>query len=276
MTQNLTRHTPHQDEIDFLELIKILINSKKIIISTILVFAIASLIYSLSLQSSFESSFRIQIGDTLNGQGNKELIESSSSLLFAQGPKQARYLLEQVSKKIEKQKNMRFEFKYVLENNEEQIRQETEGKVTLAGDRYKLDFLEIIQLFDGEKIYTIVPENEEITVSTPEDSEEINVNPSQILNFYKEGYDYQWDIYQRVMGRNIQFIKLIPSEENADIKYLLLGIDVDQNSIYRLIEIGNGKTTTTLTIKNQEENITLPPYFFEFNVGDYPNYYLNN
>ena len=78
------------------------------------------------------------------------------------------------------------------------------------------------------------------------------------------------------MGRNIQFIKLIPSEENTDIKYLLLGIDVDQNSIYRLIEIGNGKTTTTLTIKNQEENITLPPNFFEFDVGDYPNYYMNN
>ena len=169
------------------------------------------------------------------------ILIGSSSLLFAQGPEQARYLLEQVSNKIEKQKNMRFEFKYVLENKEEQIRQETEGKVTLAGDRYKLEFLEIIQLFDGEKIYTIVPENEEITVSTPQDSEEINVNPSQILNFYKEGYDYQWDISQRVMGRNIQFIKLIPSEENTDIKYLLLGIDVDQNSIYRLIEIGNGK-----------------------------------
>ena len=43
---------------------------------------------------------------------------------------------------------------------------------------------------------------------------------------------------------------------------------------FNYIEIGNGKTTTTLTIKNQEENITLPPYFFEFNVGDYPNYYL--
>lgn len=204
------------------------------------------------------------------------ILIGSSSLIFAQGPEQASYLLEQVSNKIEKQKNIRFEFKYVLENKEEQIRQETEGKVTLAGDRYKLDFLEIVQLFDGEKIYTIVPENEEITVSTPKDSEEINVNPSQILNFYKEGYDYQWDIYQRVMGRNIQFIKLIPSEENTDIKYLLLGIDVDQNSIYRLIEIGNGKTTTTLTIINQEENITLPPYFFEFNVRDYPNYYLNN
>ncbi|MGB2153444.1 MAG: LolA family protein, partial [Flavobacteriaceae bacterium] len=143
------------------------------------------------------------------------ILLGSSSLLFAQGPEQAKYLLEQVSNKIEKQKNMRFEFMYVLENKEEQIRQETEGKVTLAGDRYKLDFLEIIQIFDGDKIYTIVPENEEITVSSPEESEEINVNPSQLLNFYKEGYDYQWDISQRVMGRNIQFVKLIPSEENT-------------------------------------------------------------
>lgn len=204
------------------------------------------------------------------------ILLGSSSLLFAQGSEQAKYLLDQVSNKIEKQKNMRFEFKYVLENKEEQIRQETEGKVTLAGDRYKLVFLEVIQIFDGDKIYTIVPENEEITVSSPEESEEINVNPSQILNFYKEGYDYQWDISQRVMGRNIQFVKLIPSEENTDVKYLLLGIDVDQNTIYRLIEIGNSKTTTTLTIKNQEENISLPPGFFEFNEDDYPNYYMNN
>ncbi len=203
------------------------------------------------------------------------ILFGSTSLLFAQGAEQAKYLLEQVSNKIENQKNIRFEFQYVLENKEEQIRQETQGKVTLAGDQYKLDFLEVIQIFDGDKIYTIVPENEEITVSSPEESEDINLNPTQLLNFYKEGYDYQWDISQRVMGRNIQFVKLIPSEENPDIKYLLLGIDVDQNTIYKLIEIGNSKTITTLIIKNQEENISLPPGFFKFNEDNYPNYYIN-
>ena len=198
------------------------------------------------------------------------------TVALAQGPEQAKYLLNQVSVEIKKQKNLRLEFQYVLENKEEQIKQETEGKVTLAGDQYKLEFLEVIQLFDGKKTYTIVPENEEVTVSIPEEGEAISVNPSKLLSFYEEGYDYHWDISQRVMGRNIQFVKLIPSEENEDIQYLLLGIDVAKNSIYRLIEIGNNKTTTTLTIINQEENISLPEDYFEFNSSEYPNFYINN
>ena len=201
---------------------------------------------------------------------------ASPILLFSQGPEQAKYLLNQVSAGIKKQKNMRFEFQYVLENKEEQIRQETEGKVTLAGDQYKLEFLEVIQLFDGKSIFTIVPENEEITVSDPEERESLSVNPSKLLSFYEEGYGYEWDITQKVMGRNIQYVKLIPIEENEDVQYLLLGIDIAINSIYKLIEIGNNKTTTTLTIKNQEENVSLPSDFFEFNSNEYPNYYINN
>ena len=204
------------------------------------------------------------------------LLLGCSTVALAQGPEQAKYLLNQVSVEIKKQKNLRLEFQYVLENKEEQIKQETEGKVTLAGDQYKLEFLEVIQLFDGKKTYTIIPENEEITVSIPDEGEAISVNPSKLLSFYEEGYDYHWDISQRVMGRNIQFVKLIPSEENEDIQYLLLGIDVAKNSIYRLIEIGNNKTTTTLTIINQEENISLPEDYFEFNSSEYPNFYINN
>ena len=204
------------------------------------------------------------------------LLLVSSTLLFAQGPEQAKYLLNQVSAETKKQKNLRFEFQYVLENKEEDTRQETEGKVTLAGNQYKLEFLEVIQLFDGDKIYTIVPENKEITVSAPEENEAISVNPSQLLNFYEEGYGYEWDIRQKVMGSNIQFVKLIPTEENVDVQYFLLGIDIAKNSIYKLIEIGNNKTSTTLTIKNQEENISLSPDFFEFNSAEFPNYYINN
>ena len=204
------------------------------------------------------------------------LLMGFSFLTMAQGPEQAKYLLNKVSTEIKTHQNLRLEFQYVLENKEEQIRQETEGKVTFAGDQYLLEFLDVIQLSDGEKLHTIVPENEEITISTPDPDEAISVNPSKLLSFYEEGYDYQWDISQRVMGRTIQYVKLIPSEENNDIRYLLLGIDLTKNSIYRLIEIGNNKTTTTLTILNQEENISLPSDYFEFDSSEYPNFYINN
>ena len=195
---------------------------------------------------------------------------------FGQGFEQAKNLLDQVSKEMKSHENIRFDFSYVLENKKEQIRQEMEGNVTLAGDRYQLHFLDAIQLFDGSKIYTIVPENEEITVSFPEDEEDVSVNPSKLLSFYEEGYGYEWDIEQRVMGRTIQFIKLIPSPASDEVKYLLLGIDINRKQVYRLIEIGNNGTLTTLTLKNQEFDISLPPTYFDFDAKAYPNYYIND
>ena len=195
---------------------------------------------------------------------------------IGQGFEQAKNLLDQVSKEMKRHENIRFDFSYVLENKKEQIRQEMEGNVTLAGDRYQLHFLDAIQLFDGSIIYTIVPENEEITVSVPEDEEDVSVNPSKLLSFYEEGYGYEWDIEQRVMGRTIQFIKLIPSPASDEVKYLLLGIDINRKHVYRLIEVGNNGTLTTLTLKNQEFGISLPPTYFEFDAKAYPNYYIND
>ena len=195
--------------------------------------------------------------------------------LNAQDTKAAQKLLDEVSTKIASFETMTFEFDYVLENRQENIKQETNGSVTVSGDRYKLLFLGAEQLFDGEKTYTIVPENEEITITSIEETEDIGINPSKLLYFYKEGYSFQWDIKQNVMGRTIQFIKLIPTEENKDVDYLLLGIDTIKKTIYRLIEIGSNQTRTTLTISNFVSNVKLTANFFKFDSSLYPDYYIN-
>lgn len=195
--------------------------------------------------------------------------------LNAQDTKAAQKLLDEVSTKIASFETMTFEFDYVLENRQENIKQETNGSVTVSGDLYKLLFLGAEQLFDGKKTYTIVPENEEITITSVEETEDIGINPSKLLYFYKEGYVFQWDIKQNVMGRTIQFIKLIPTEENKDVDYLLLGIDTVEKTIYRLIEIGSNQTRTTLTISNFVPNVKLTSNFFEFDASFYPDYYIN-
>jgi outer membrane lipoprotein-sorting protein len=199
----------------------------------------------------------------------------SGTAVKAQTTEAAKKLLDQVSAKIASFKTMQFDFVYVLENRQENIKQETEGSVTVSGDRYKLNFLGAEQLFDGQKTYTIVPENEEITISTVEEEDDFGINPSKLLYFYKEGYAFQWDIKQNVMGRNIQFIKLIPIEENKEVKYLLLGIDSRLKTIYRLIEIGANETRTTLTISNFTPNIKLAANYFTFDATQYPDFYIN-
>ena len=196
--------------------------------------------------------------------------------LLSQNTEAARKLLDEVSGKISSFKNMKFDFTYVLENRPENIRQETNGSVTISKDLYRINFLGFEQLFDGKMTYTIVPENEEITISDPEEESELGINPSKILTIYKKDYAYQWDIKQNVMGTPVQFIKLIPNEEKKELKYLLLGIDMRTKLIYRLIEIGRYDTRTTLTLKNIKTNINLRDDFFLFDKNKSPDYYINN
>ena len=196
--------------------------------------------------------------------------------LLSQNTEAARKLLDEVSGKISSFKNIKFDFTYVLENRSENIRQETNGYVTISKDLYRINFLGFEQLFDGKMTYTIVPENEEITISDPEEESEFGINPSEILTIYKKDYAYQWDIKQNVMGTPVQFVKLIPNEEKKELKYLLLGIDMRTKLIYRLIEIGRYDTRTTLTLKNIKTNINLRDDFFVFDKNKYPDYYINN
>ena len=196
--------------------------------------------------------------------------------LLSQNTEAARKLLDEVSGKISSFKNIKFDFTYVLENRPENIRQETNGYVTISKDLYRINFLGFEQLFDGKMTYTIIPENEEITIRDPEEESEFGINPSEILTIYKKDYAYQWDIKQNVMGTPVQFIKLIPNEEKKELKYLLLGIDMRTKLIYRLIEIGRYDTRTTLTLKNIKTNINLRDDFFVFDKNKYPDYYINN
>ena len=196
--------------------------------------------------------------------------------VWTQTPIEAQNLLELASKQMESYKNIEFEFSYTLNNRIEQINQESSGKLTIAEDKYKLKFLDAIQLFDGKALYTIVPENEEITITQANDDEDFGINPKELLKFHKKGYDYHWDISQRVKGKNIQFVKLIPTKEDGDIVSLLLGIDTQKNHLYKLIEVGENGTVTTLTINQIKVDGSLPENFFVFNQDDYPNYYINN
>ena len=188
---------------------------------------------------------------------------------------EAQLLLDEVSAKVKSYDSMTLEFKYVLENTEENIRQETRGDVTLQNDKYVLNILGITRIYDGKSLITISPEDEEVTISSNNTTDENTITPSKLLSFYKDGYAYSMDIIQNIMGRKIQYIKLIPIDSDSEIKYVLLGIDSSTKHVYNLIEIGSNDTKTTLTINSFKTNQPLSKTFFEFDVKNYSDYYIN-
>jgi len=203
------------------------------------------------------------------------LISLSTSDAQTKDPK-AKQLLSEVNEKINSYDNIEISFKYVLENESENIRQETKGKVTLEGDKYVLDILGIQRIFDGKTLYTISSEDEEVTISNENSEEENTISPSQLFSFFESGYNYTLDIIQNKMGRKIQYIKLIPIDSESEIKYALLGIDIKTKHIYNLIEIGENNTKTTLNVLEFNTNTPLPQSFFKFDASKYSDYYINN
>ena len=189
------------------------------------------------------------------------------SAVQAQTSMEAKQLLDRVAEKMKTYDNLSFDFTYALVNQKENIRQETKGFITVAGEKYRLEIPEANQIFDGQQRYTIVPENEEVTISGADSEDELVINPTELLFFYQEGYDYHVDIQQNVSGRQIQYVKLIPANQEEQMAYLLLGIDRSNLSIYRLIEIGTNGTQTTLTVKNFSTNQTLASNLFTTSIG---------
>jgi len=192
----------------------------------------------------------------------------------AQNAQKAKKLLDEVSAKVNSYENIQIDFKYELNNKEANTRQESKGNVTLEGDKYLLNFLGFTKIYDTKKVYTIVPANEEVTISDLED-DETGLSPSDMLTFYKKGYSYAWDILQNVRGRKIQYIKLTPTSSESDIKNVLLGIDDKTKHIYNLIETGKNGTITTLTVNSFKTNQPLSKSLFIFDESKYEDYYID-
>jgi outer membrane lipoprotein-sorting protein len=201
----------------------------------------------------------------------------STGIALAQNQDQrAEKLLQEVSETLASYSNIAIDFSYELVNRKERIKQKEQGSLVVKDDKYLLNLMGIQQLSDGKNVHTINSENEEVLIEPVDTELSEGLNPSKLFSFYKEGYRFTWDIAQPLYGGSvIQFVKLTPIDTYAQAAYLLLGIDTKTKHIYKLIEVGDNGTETTLTVRSFTPNKVLAANTFEFYEADYPTYYID-
>lgn len=195
--------------------------------------------------------------------------------ITAQSDPAAEKLANKVLDKLNGYTNVVVSFRYVLENTNENIKQETRGDVTIEGEKYILNLMGSQRIFDGKYIYTIIPEDEEVIISRFNESDETEITPSKMLTFFESGYDFKMDIVKNENGRKIQFLQLIPKEKDAEIKQIFLGIDQQTYHIHNLIQLQNNGTKTEIKVIGFKVNQPLSDIMFEFNEDKYNDYYIN-
>ena len=205
----------------------------------------------------------------------------SLSLLFffsfsvqAQDEK-ARELLNQVTAKVKSYDNIVIDFKYAVSNAKGNSNQESKGNVTIKGNQYILNLMGVTKMFDGKKVYTINPEDEEISISGYDENDKNSISPTKMLTFFNSGYKCYLDKSKAIRGRRIQYIVLRPNNGKDNREYILLGIDVQTKNIYEVVEFNKNGTKTSIVVNSFKTNQPLSKNEFTFVESKYPNYTIN-
>lgn len=193
---------------------------------------------------------------------------------FAQNDSKAKDLLDEVSTKMGAYTNMQIGFSTSLVNKDAGVNEGDEppinGKITLQGEKYNLDYLGNTFIYDGKKLYVINHDDKEIMVNDDDLSEDEGfIYPSKLLTFYKEGYNYKMGKLANMSGRKIQFVELTPIDSDSEIIKVELGVDAKSKHIYQLIQIGANGAETTLTINEFKSNQNISELLFKFDKAKY-------
>lgn len=180
----------------------------------------------------------------------------------------AKTLLDEVSAATDAHEAIYISFEYNLNNKSENIQENTYGELTLKKNQYTLSFMGINQISDGENIWTIMKDDEEIQISEIDLDDENTLTPSNLLKMYEEGFIYQ----MKERNGKLQTIELMP-ENGDDLDYTKIHIIIDTQlkQIKKLKQFGNNQTESEYVIKEFTPT-SIDDNKFIINPSDFPEF----
>lgn len=183
----------------------------------------------------------------------------------------AKTILDAVATNYKSKDNVYFKFVYGTGTNKKVSKTEP-GIFYSAKDQYKLKIMGTEQIFDGNKIYNISEEDQEITVAKPTGNEQM-FSPLNYIEQYKKGYNVKYIGKLKVNGVNSDYIKMTPIKSNG-IKEVNLFINAAKKQIVKIEQFSSDNAVSVIAINDYKENQKLSNTMFTFDKENYKNYFV--
>lgn len=189
------------------------------------------------------------------------------SLSYAQKvDAKAKALLDAVATNYKAKNSIYFRFNYIMGSGKSA--KNYSGDFYASKDKYRFDAMGNIQIFDGNKVYNINREDQEVTITKPNSSDQL-LSPISYLEAYKKGYNIS-----RIGKKNNQkIVKLTPTKNNG-IKQVLIYINPTKKQVEKIEQQANDNSLTTINITQYRENPKVKISAFSFNKNLYKNYLI--
>ncbi|QDP84099.1 outer membrane lipoprotein carrier protein LolA [Chryseobacterium sp. SNU WT5] len=183
----------------------------------------------------------------------------------------AKTILDAVASNYKSKNNVYFKFVFGTGTGKKVTKTEP-GIFYSAKDKYKLKIMGTEQIFDGNKIYNISEEDQEITVAKPTGSEQM-FSPLNYIEEYKKGYNVKYVGKLNVNGVNSDYIKLTPVKKNG-VKEVNLFVNSANKQLVKVEQFSDDNTVSVIAISNYKDNQKLSPTMFAFDKDNYKNYFV--
>ncbi len=185
--------------------------------------------------------------------------------------KDASKILKEVTEKTKSYASIRLEFTYQMENPDAGINELTEGKALVSGDKYRLDIAGQTIISNGNTVWTVIPDAEEIQVNdVSEDSEGFSI--TKMLNSYNK--DFKSRIMPKVTtmdDKNVYALDLTPVRKKA-FENVELYVTKDSMQPYAIVIYDQNGSVYTYKITSFVPDVPVKEEDFTFNESEYPDY----
>lgn len=198
--------------------------------------------------------------------GTTLLLLMLAFVALAQSDSKAKEILDKAANKFKSHEAVEIEFTLTMENPEEDIREEHAGKAWMKGNKYKLNLMDVENYYNGEIIYTYMPEVQEVNIKNPSEEEEGFLNPTTLFDIHNQGFTQK--LIETTDG--IAYIELYPTEEK-NFEKIGIWVNVASASIQKVTSFAADGNQVTVTIKQIKPLNPAPAdSFFSFDTAKHP------
>ena len=139
------------------------------------------------------------------------------------------------------------------------------GELFTRGEKYFIDTKYIDQIYDGENIFTIVHENQEIIIGNS-DIPLFKFTPYQLLNFFMK--DHKLDN----IGNSKKYIIKAISEDDGIVYFISINSSDYSIEKIEMKDSSSKQVINTFLTLTYDYNLSVPLSLFKFDIKKYKNY----
>lgn len=137
------------------------------------------------------------------------------------------------------------------------------GTISVKGKMFHASTSTATMWFDGKTQWTYMQQNDEVSVTTPTDSQLQALNPYNFINMYKKGYSYTMTTSATAFN-----VHLTATDSKRKVQEMFIAVDKKSYAPTE-VKMLQGTKWTTFTISNLKAT-KLSDAEFRFNSKDFP------